>query len=124
MFPIYYYVLLSRVVSNITSSNRSGWVKPPMSGVAISHLAVNCVSRFGRPSLSWRASLVCINSRCLLVIMSTVNDTTLVSDQHRRVLYPTLFDKRAGVFYVLGNDSPNARDQRLYVVSEPQILNQ
>ena len=46
----------------------------------------------------------------------------MVSDQHRRVLYPTLFDKRAGVFYVLGDDSPNTRDQQLYVVSEPQEI--
>ena len=45
----------------------------------------------------------------------------MVSDQHRRVLYPTLFDIRAGVFYVLGDDSPNTQDQRLYVVSEPRI---
>ena len=43
-------------------------------------------------------------------------------DQHRRVLYPTLFDKRAGVFYVLGDDSPNTRDQWLYVVSEPREI--
>ena len=60
MFPIYYYVLLARVVSYVTSSNRSGWLQPPMSGVAISRLAVTCVSRFGAPPLSWRASLMCI----------------------------------------------------------------
>ena len=46
----------------------------------------------------------------------------MVSEQHRRVLYPTLFDKRAGVFYVLGDDSPNTRDQQLYVVSEPREI--
>ena len=46
----------------------------------------------------------------------------MVSDQHRRVLYPTLFDIRAGVFYVLGDDSPNTQDQRLYVVSEPREI--
>ena len=46
----------------------------------------------------------------------------MVSDQHCRVLYPTLFDKRAGVFYVLGDDSPNTRDQQLYVVSEPREI--
>ena len=49
-FPIYYYVFLARVVSYVTSSNRSGWLQPPMSGVAISRLAVTCVSRFGHAS--------------------------------------------------------------------------
>ena len=74
---IYYYVLLARVVSYVTSSNRSGWLQPPMSGVTMSRLTVTCVSWFGAPSLSWHASLMCINSRCLLDIMCTVNDTTL-----------------------------------------------
>ena len=77
VFPIYYYVLLVGVVFYVTSSNRSGWLQPPMSGVAMSHLAVTCVSLFGAPSLSSRASLMCINSRCLLDIVSTVNSTTL-----------------------------------------------
>ena len=46
----------------------------------------------------------------------------MVSDQHRRVLYPTLFDKRAGVFYVLWDDSPNTRDQRLYMILHTSAL--
>ena len=42
----------------------------------------------------------------------------LVSDQRRRVLNPTLIDRCPGVFYKLGNDSPDMHGTN--VVSEPR----
>ena len=36
-----------------------------VSGVAISRLALLCGNRFGVPRLSWRALIMCINSRML-----------------------------------------------------------
>ena len=68
-YPTYYFIHLPIVVTNIISSNCSGWINPPMSSVANSYISRD----------NALANLACMS-------LDVVNDTTLCTDMWMHLL--------------------------------------